>query len=149
MSGPVRWIAAGSRLRRRTAGVLALLLLCSAGCVHQEAVRVRHLTTARYLPSRYVQVYRKAPENPYEKIAVLEASGQPDTPRSQLLDSIVEKARELGAEAVIVEDKSQPIGNPLVMNPTGGMYTVNPGMQMIPRYRATAIRFTGEASSGG
>lgn len=115
--------------------------------MHQETVQVRHLTTERYLPSRYVEVYRKTPETPFEKIAVLEASGQPETPRSQLLGSIVEKARELGAQAVIVEDKSQPIGNPLVMNPTGGMYTVNPGMQMIPRYRATAIRFTTESSS--
>ncbi|VVM07016.1 hypothetical protein MAMC_01399 [Methylacidimicrobium cyclopophantes] len=124
-------------------------LISLAGCVHQETVQVRHLTSARYLPSRYVQVYRKAPEGPYEKIAVLEATGQPDTPRSQLLGSIVEKARELGAEAVIVEDKSQPIGNPLVMNPTGGMYSVNPGMQMIPRFRATAIRFATEPSSSG
>ncbi len=136
----------GRRPLRRTAGLLALLL-CAAGCAHQETVQVRHLTTARYLPSRYVQVYRKAPEGPYEKIAVLEASGQPDTPKSQLLGSILEKAQELGAEAVIVEDKSQPIGNPLVMNPTGGMYTVNPGMQMIPRFRATAIRFTTEPAS--
>ncbi len=80
---------------------------------------------------------------------MLEAGGPPDTPKGQLLGSILEKARELGAEAVIVEDKSRPIGNPLVMNPTGGMYTVNPGMQLIPRYRATAIRFTGKSASGG
>ncbi|MGD9897446.1 MAG: hypothetical protein AB7T14_10290 [Candidatus Methylacidiphilaceae bacterium] len=140
-------LAAGACRCRRVAGALAILLYLG-GCVHQETVQVRHLTEARYRPSRYVEIYRKAPEGPYEKIAVLEASGQPETPKSQLLGSIVEKARELGAEAVIVENKSQPIGNPLVMNPSGGMYTVNPGMQMIPRYRATAIRFMMESPSG-
>ncbi len=147
MADPAR-SSAGRRRLLGTAGVLGLLL-CVSGCVHQQTVQVRHLTTARYEPSRYVQIYRKPPEGPYEKIAVLEASGQPETPRSQLLGSIVEKARELGAEAVIVEDKSQPIGNPLVMNPGGGMYTVNPGMQMIPRFRATAIRFRTESPSAG
>ncbi|QSR84397.1 hypothetical protein [Methylacidimicrobium sp. B4] len=146
MADPAQASGGGRWLRGGAAGLLAILL-CVAGCAHQDAVQVRHLTTARYLPSRYVQVYRKAPEGPYEKIAVLEASGQPETPKSQLLGSILEKARELGAEAVIVEDKSQPIGNPLVMNPTGGMYTVNPGMQMIPRLRATAIRFATEPAS--
>lgn len=148
MFGRVSSLPVGKWPRKAGAGLLAVLL-CLAGCVHQETVQVRHLTSGRYLPSRYVQVYRKAPEEAYEKIAVLEAVGQPGTPKSQLLGSIMEKARELGAEGVIVEDKSQPIGNPLVMNPTGGMYTVNPGMQMIPRYRATAIRFTAEPPSGG
>ncbi|CAB4242806.1 conserved protein of unknown function [Methylacidimicrobium sp. AP8] len=121
---------------------LLVLLLCLGGCVHQDVVAVRRLTAARYVPTRYVQIYRKAPEGRYEKIAVLEAGGTPETPRTQLWEAMVEKARELGAEAIIVEDRSQPIGNPLVMNPGGGMYTVNPGMQMIPRFRATAIRFS-------
>ncbi|KIE57728.1 hypothetical protein A946_11665 [Methylacidiphilum kamchatkense Kam1] len=112
-------------------------------CAHQEAIRVKKLTQATYSPTRYVEVMYHPPKRKYVKIAELDTRSAEGTPKTQLISALVMKARELGAEALIVEDNSTTIGYPFVMNNTGGMYDTVP-TRIVPAFHAIAIRYLEE-----
>ncbi|ACD84132.1 hypothetical protein [Candidatus Methylacidiphilum infernorum] len=120
-----------------------LILLFFYGCAQQESVRVKRLTTEAYSPSRYVEILNKAPKRRYLKIAELDIRGAEGSPKTELVGALSQKARELGAEALILEDRSVPIGNPFIMNTSGGMYDTNLN-RYIPAYHAVAIRYMEE-----
>ncbi|TFE66050.1 hypothetical protein A7Q09_10485 [Methylacidiphilum sp. Yel] len=117
-----------------------LSLFFAISCAHQEAIRVKKLTQTTYSPTRYVEVMYHPPKRKYLKIAELDTRSAEGTPKTQLISVLVMKARELGAEALIVEDNSTTIGYPFVMNNTGGMYDTVP-TRIVPAFHATAIRY--------
>ncbi|QSR88122.1 hypothetical protein IT6_06955 [Methylacidiphilum caldifontis] len=112
-------------------------------CVHQESVSVKRLSSKTYSPTRYLDIMTQPPKRKYYKIAELNARGAEGTPKTEIIGALAMKARELGAQGLIIEDKSIPIANPFVMNTAGGMYDTNLN-RTVPYYHAIAFRYAEE-----
>lgn len=86
----------------------ALLLAACAG----SPVKVTRLDAVEgRAPSSSVALLREKPQRPYHEIARLELRGQPGAPRWTVYEQLREKARSLGADAIVTlgeERKRQP-----------------------------------------
>ncbi|QSR89630.1 hypothetical protein IT6_05030 [Methylacidiphilum caldifontis] len=130
-------------MRSVSYGFCIFFLFFFLSCAHQESVRVKRLGSETYSPSRYVEILNKEPKRKYVKIAEMDVRGAENSPKTELVSALSQKARELGAEALIIEDRSVPIGNPFIINTSGGMYDANLN-RYIPAYHAVAIRYVEE-----
>ena len=111
-----------------------LLAVHLAGCASQPSP-----ATASPAPASTIEVLTTAPAQPYDTLGVLEDSDLPGTPASQVIARLVEKARRLGADAIILENHSERVPGQQRFDPATGQY-VTEGGGVAPSFRATAIR---------
>lgn len=79
-------------------GLVAMFIL--AGCAHPP--RVTMLTTDTFNPTETVEIFHAPPENrPYREIAEIRVRVVPRT-RPQAPLKLAEKAKEIGADAIIL-----------------------------------------------
>lgn len=123
---------------RSGAAVAALVLL--AGCAAPPAEPARAPVTSPYPPTATVEFLDEAPTRPYVEIGPLDAPGEPGMLRAQVLAQLREKARALGADAVIVKDVSYRAPATQRLNPTTGYYETVGG-QTVPAFKGIAIKF--------
>jgi hypothetical protein len=121
--------------------LLIAVALVLTGCAQGPVLRVQSVAQQSYPPSSVVETLRAAPSRPYIVIARIHGQAPAGTPPAQVLAAIEHKAAALGADAVIVQDRSQQTAAALQFNPAGGSYQ-NTRAQIIPIYDATAIRWT-------
>lgn len=112
--------------RRSALGVFAAVLL--GGCTGQPVgIEVTHLAGwAAYPPQPFVQVLQSRPAGGYVPVARLSISGSSGLDRAQALAALQQRARELGANAIIVNDETEPATPQLTLNPSGGSYSLAP-----------------------
>jgi hypothetical protein len=78
-----------------------LALQCStSGSVDLSAYS--HLMEIKYPPTLQVDVLRKAPSRPYKSFAVLECEPAPQSISEEAVEGLQSKAREIGADAIIL-----------------------------------------------
>lgn len=123
-------------------GCVFLLAACAGSPV---ALSVQDLAgKGLYPPQPYVDVLTAPPPAGYVPVARLVATGAAGLEPAQILAAIEEKARELGANAVIVTDETRGGGTSLAYNPAGGQYGFT-GPSASPRYAALAIHVAASA----
>ncbi|MDQ3288829.1 MAG: hypothetical protein M3Q42_11340 [Pseudomonadota bacterium] len=90
----------------------AALAVLVAGCVTTDAARLSTSTAYRPpVPPGYVSLYRTPGQvpRPYEEIALLSSSGDVDfTDQASMIESMRQKAGELGANGIILETIEEP-----------------------------------------
>jgi hypothetical protein len=78
-----------------------LALQCpTSGAVDLSAYT--HLMEIKYPPTFQVDVLRKAPSRPYKSFAVLECEPAPHSRPEEMVEGLKGKAREIGADAIIL-----------------------------------------------
>jgi len=82
-----------------------------------------HLMEIKYPPTLQVDVLRKVPSRPYKSFAVLECESAPHSRPEEVLEGLKGKAREIGADAIILCQGGPDQGLPQ-MPPTGKMQAV-------------------------
>lgn len=110
-----------------------------SGCAHTSGIMLDN--TATYPPSEKVEIVMNPPSRPYVEIAMLETAAPVGTPLTDLLENMRQKAKALGADAVIpTQDASERTPQQLFFNPwLGGYQTL--GGQTAPRIRGLAIKY--------
>jgi hypothetical protein len=74
-----------------------------------------HLMEIKYPPTTQVEVLQKAPSRPYKSFAVLQCEPAPHARPEVVVEGLKEKAREIGADAIILcqaAPDSGPAGTP-------------------------------------
>ena len=104
---------------------IAVLL---GGCAAQSSpVEVTRLAGwGSYSPQPFIKVLQAPPNGLYVPIARLVVNAAAGLDRAQALTALEQKARELGANALIVSDETRPAAADLTFNPSGGTYTLEP-----------------------
>ena len=92
-------------LRLRTLITVIMVGLLSSACVNTKVVILDE--SQKYAPSRSVQILERPPEQPYEVIAKLETSGGVGKTLPELLQNMREKAKEIGADAIIPTEEGR------------------------------------------
>lgn len=120
--------------------VVLLLALAITGCATTSAVMLEGGAT--YPPTSNVQILTQPPTRAFKQIAMLEARGPVNTPITDLLESMKQKAAAIGADAVIPTENASTQTQPgLMYNPwLGGYQTIGGGT--IPIIRGVAIKYT-------
>lgn len=107
--------------------VLSILLIGCAGAGQQSPIEVTHLAGwGAYQPQAFIKVLRAPPPEPYVPIARLVVTGAAGLDRAQALASMEQKARALGADALILTEETSPPPPKLTFNPSGGSYSLAP-----------------------
>jgi hypothetical protein len=101
---------------------LGIGLFILAGCIQTQVTMLDF--AAKYPPARGVEVLYQEPHRPFKSFAVVEAEGSAS--ETQLLESLREKAKALGADAIIVLPPRQKEG-------TGGL--------LFPILKGIAIKY--------
>jgi len=123
--------------RRRWVALLAATLVVACAAPQPEVVR----TGAQvYAPTTDVDLLEQAPTRAYTEIGVIDVPGEPGALRAQVLAQIRDKARQLGADAVILTDQSRRAPTTQRLNPTTGYYETVGG-QLIPAFKGVAIKY--------
>jgi len=123
--------------RRRWLALLAATLVVACAAPQPEVVR----TGAQvYAPTTDVDLLEQAPTRAYTEIGVIDVPGEPGALRAQVLAQIRDKARQLGADAVILTDQSRRAPTTQRLNPTTGYYETVGG-QLIPAFKGVAIKY--------
>ena len=77
----------------------------------------------KYLPTIHLDVLRKAPSRPYKSFAMLECEPAPHSRSEEMLEKLKSKAREIGADAIILYHTGPGQGLP-ELPPTAKMQAV-------------------------
>lgn len=104
-----------------------LSLLSLAGCAAQPVgYRIDYLKgRGVYPPQPYVEVIDHTPTlRQYVPIARIQLNGNTDLTDAQVLTALEQKAKALGANAVIVNREQTAEQPQLKYNPSGGQYTM-------------------------
>ncbi|WP_298289876.1 hypothetical protein [Thiomonas sp.] len=126
----------------RMLGLLAATALLLTACATPQEVIVQRESTQAFAPTSLVAVLPRLPaDQPYVRIAVLDAQAPAGTPVAQILAQLQTKAGQLGANAIVVQDLSTKEGGTVQYNPSGGEFTTTPAI-IIPHLRAIAIRIS-------
>jgi hypothetical protein len=121
--------------------LLLLLVPLVAGCASsQQTVTVVRTGDATFPPTRFVDMLDTAPSRPYVEIGVINAPGEAGALRTQVLAQVRDKAAELGADAVILQDLSRTTPASPRLNPTTGQYE-NTGGVLVPAFKGIAIKY--------
>lgn len=100
----------------RSMPFLALLLAFLAGCMATPKVIRFGPSFGSKSPNAPVEVFQtRVPDRPYQEIALISVG---DTDDDYCMEQILLKARELGADAVILKGR---VGTTAVAVPVGGM----------------------------
>lgn len=119
---------------RRLLSIILLLLL--SGCGYYTSVSLMLDKSGQYPPTTLVEVLNSAPARPYIRLAELETEAPPKAPTAKMLESLVEKAKRLGADAVVLTGDE--------VRPEEPMYCSCGGLIMLPARRvieSLAIRY--------
>lgn len=134
----------------RMPGVAAFLLIgLLAACASAPvAISVHPLAGSGAYPSQaYIQVLESPPNSSYVPVARIVATGSTGLAKPQVLAALEDKARELGANAVIVRNETTRTQPSLTYSPSGGQYAVA-APATVPRFVAIAIHFSKAQASG-
>jgi len=123
--------------RRRWLALLAATLVVACAAPQPDVIRTG---TQVYAPTTDVDMLEQAPTRAYTEIGVIDAPGEPGALRAQVLAQIRDKARQLGADAVILTDQSRRAPTTQRLNPTTGYYETVGG-QLIPAFKGVAIKY--------
>lgn len=95
---------------------IAAILLCLGLAACATTTSVVMLDPAKkFPPTESVQILLKPPERPYVEIAKLESRGVAGEPETSVLEDARERARQLGADAIIVQESASVYHPPVVM----------------------------------
>ena len=101
----------------------------------------------QYPPTQYVEILNSSPSEPYVVIAQLETRGAVGTSLPQILESMRDEAKSIGADAIIpTEDVSEQQQQGLMYNPWLGGYQTLPGGK-VPVIRGLAIKYANRSTS--
>jgi hypothetical protein len=117
--------------------ILAIILLLLSGCIQGHVTLLE--PTISYPPSTHLKILTEKPTRPYRPIAIVRAVGQPSSDDSELLAVLREKAKSLGADAILVLSKEWD-KSPALINPCAGGI-VEGGAEDIPVLKALAIKY--------
>ena len=121
----------------RNSVLLLLTVSLLSACTTTDAVRLDD--SKRYAPSESVSVLNEPPARSYEVISMLESRGSVGQSLPALLQSMKERARELGADAIIPTDERSEYQEPgFIYNALIGGYQSLPGGR-VPILRGYAI----------
>lgn len=95
--------------------VLAAALLALGGCAGVRTHVALLEPGIAYAATDSVQVLLRPPERKYREIAKLESQGAVGEPETALIEDLREKARRIGAHAVILEDTTVDRRPPVVL----------------------------------
>lgn len=125
----------------RRLSLLFAVSLVLTGCPTAKTSVVMLESGAVYMPSQSVELLTSSPTRPFKAIAILETQAHAGTPMPKLLESMRDRAAEIGAHAVMPpEDASTTTPQGVMYNPwLGGYQTV--GGVTVPVIRAVAIRY--------
>lgn len=115
---------------------LAFLVACSP--LQPQVERVKGAPT--YPPTQHVEFLNDKPSRPYQALATIDVEGTVGMYREQIIVSIRKEALQLGADAVILEDRSRRTPVESQVNPFTGR-TEQVGGEIIPIYRGVAIKY--------
>jgi len=122
--------------------IVLLLILFSifiSGCATTSVLILDE--SKHYSPSQYVAILNEQPTEPHIVIAQLETRGAIGTSLPQILESMREEAKSIGADAIIpIEDASEYQQQGVMYNPWLGGYQTLPGGK-IPVIRGHAIKY--------
>lgn len=121
--------------------LIVIAAVCSlVGCASQPvALQVEHLAGwGTYPPAPFVELLGAPPGQAYTPIARLTATGAAGQDRAQVLSVLQDKAKELGANAMIIKDETRSSSPDLTYNPSGGTYAVSVPVQ-VPKFVGVAI----------
>jgi hypothetical protein len=117
--------------------ILIASALALAGCASVSTSIVELKPAEKYPPTQNVEVLLAKPGRPYTEIALLESRGEPGVPEADLLNDAREKARALGADAIVKLETERSYREPMALydpwfEPYAfGWYRYRP----FPRYR--------------
>ncbi len=125
----------------RTFGVVLFTVsVLLGGCATTTSINLKE--GCAFPPTTNVEILPELPKDrPHVVIAILETAGAANMPLPQLLDSMREKGKELGADAVVAisgESTKSPVT--LMYNPWLGGYQTIGGYDM-PKVRGVAIKY--------
>lgn len=119
------------------ATLLLIFAFLSSACTTTDAVRINE--SKQYAPSEAVEILSEPPEQPYEVISMLESRGSVGQSLPALLKSMRERAREMGADAIIpTQERSEHREPGFIYNALIGGYQSLPGGR-VPILRGYAI----------
>jgi hypothetical protein len=128
----------------------AVACLVGACASQPVAIEVDNLAgKGAYPPEPYIAVLGAPPSAPYVPVARLVVTGTSDLTQAQALNALADKAKALGANAVIVTDQSQTTAPNLTFNPAGGPagpYT-SATPQITPKFIGLAIHIDSDAKT--
>lgn len=119
---------------------LAVLVSVLAACAPTQLTVERPAGAATYPPTQNVDVLDAPPQRPYTEIGVINAPGEPGALRTQVVAQVREKAAQIGADAVILQDVSRTTPASQRLNPTTGQYESTGGL-LVPAYKGIAIKY--------
>ena len=122
-----------------------LTILILNGCATTSVLILDE--SKQYPPSQFVAILNENPSKPYIVIAQLETRGAVGTSLPQILESMRDEAKIIGADAIIpTEDVSEQQQMGLMYNPwLGGYQTLGGGK--VPIIRGHAIKYKKNISS--
>ena len=119
--------------------IFTILSIFITGCATTSVLMLDE--SKQYPPSQYVAILNDQPTEPYIVIAQLETRGAVGTSLPQVLESMRDEAKSIGADAIIpTEDVSEYQQQGLMYNPWLGGYQTLPGGKL-PVIRGLAIRY--------
>jgi hypothetical protein len=117
---------------------LFALLLVIDGCATTRVVMLYE--SDKYPATTSVAILSAAPDKPCKAIAILEATGPVNTPLTDLLESMRQKAKDIGADAIIpTQDASQRQVQGHLYVPWLGEDQTMSGV--VPKIRGVAIKY--------
>lgn len=123
----------------RRALLIAFACALSA-CAPNQPTVTRAADSQTYPPTQIVDVLDAPPTRPYTEIGVINAPGEPGALRAQVIAQVRDKAGQLGADAVILQDVSRTMPASQRLNPTTGQYETTGGA-LVPAYKGIAIKY--------
>jgi hypothetical protein len=94
---------------------ISCLILLLAGCATTTSVVLLDPATA-YPPTTSVAILLKPPTQPYVEIAKLQSKGLPDEPETAVLEDARERAKQIGAHAIIVQETTSHYQPPVIID---------------------------------
>jgi hypothetical protein len=127
----------GVMLLIRTFGLCTLLLVFN-GCTTTRVVMFYE--SDKYPPTKSVDILSAAPDKPCKAIAILETTGPSNASLPDLLESMRQKAKDIGADAIIpTQDASQRQVRGRLYVPWLGEDSSVSGV--VPKIRGVAIKY--------
>lgn len=135
-------------MQLRQIAALSLIGLLAACASAPVAISVQPLAgNGAYPAQAYIQVLESRPSTSYVPVARLVATGSAGLAEPQVLAALEDKARELGANALIVRNETTRTQPSLTYSPSGGQYAVS-APTPVPKYVGLAIHLPKAQSSG-